>query len=496
MEDRRYIYALAAIFVLALALRLYFAFGTDQFSLDAYVGYRQVDSIRNTLLPSYVDDLSYSGRTHIFPPVYYYVLAGFSFFIGTALSLKIIPNLFACTIIIIIYLLVLELTKSRKISIFCAFTSAFIPVFFSNTLNSASSLSFTIPLTFYLFYCFLRIKEKRFLYHFLVFSFVLSLTSPISFLFIFAILIYLLLIKLEYRQENRLELEVILFVTFMTLWVNVLIYKNAFLFHSYNLIWQNIPSQVLSEYFKSVDIVSSVTSIGLLPLLLGIFAVYRYMFQEKDKRTYLLMAAALAVAFLLWAKLIDLVTGLMFLGAILVPLFGQSLKLFFDYVEKTKISDYADLFWIPLAILVVITSVASSIVAASVVMTDSVSPGEYKALLWMRDNTEKDSVVLSTLSEGDLITAIAERKNVADSDFILIRSSDIIFDDVKQMYTAILKTSAAEVLDKYGVNYIYLSSRAAGEFNISSLRYADGDCFRPVYDEGVKIYQVSCGIGK
>ncbi|MBW2967118.1 hypothetical protein KY362_01390, partial [Candidatus Woesearchaeota archaeon] len=71
---------LAVIFLVVLAVRLYLAFQTPNFALEeAYFNYRQVESIKSSFIPSYVDGLSYSGRTHIFPPVYYYLLSAFSF---------------------------------------------------------------------------------------------------------------------------------------------------------------------------------------------------------------------------------------------------------------------------------------------------------------------------------------------------------------------------------------------------------------------------------
>ncbi|MFH1064269.1 MAG: hypothetical protein V1729_04270 [Candidatus Woesearchaeota archaeon] len=494
-KKHQHYYLLALVFLFALAVRLYLAFQTPNFSVEeAYFNYRQVESIQHTGLPSYMDTLSYSGRTHIFHPVYHYLLAAFSFILGTALTLKIIPNILATMLVLVIYFIVLELTKNRNISLFCAFTSAFIPIFFTRTINSASLFSFTLPLIFYLVYCFMRIKERKFMYHFLFFSFVLSLTSAIAFFFVFGLIIYLFLVKLEYAVQNRIEVEVILFVTFLTLWINVLLYKKAFLFHSYALIWQNIPVQILSSYFKQVDVVASVTAIGFLPLLLGIFAVYKYMFKERDKRTYLLMAFALAVALLLWFKLITLDVGLMFLGAILIPLMGQAINLFFKYLEMTKISHTKSYFWILLFLLVVLTSMLPSVGRASLEIQDAVSPDEIGALAWLREVTPQDSIVLSTIGEGDIISAIAERKNVADDDFLLIRSSSDVFDEVDRMYTAMFKTHAVELMNKYGVDYVYFSRRAKAEFRITGLKYAEKDCFKLVYDKGVQIYRLTCEI--
>ncbi|MBW2964633.1 hypothetical protein KY363_04185 [Candidatus Woesearchaeota archaeon] len=493
LKKQHAIYLLAAIFICAFGVRLFLAFQSPTFEIgEAYFSQRQIESIKESYIPAYSDSLSYSGRTDVFPPLYYYVLSLFSLLFGTVLALKVIPNLFACSLVIIIYLIVMEMTKNRNISLFCAFTAAFIPGFFAGTVNSASIVSFTLPLVFYLIYCFMRIKERVFLNRFLAVAFVLALTSAISFLLVFALLIYLLLAKLEYKVQVRRELEVILFATFLTLWINVIIYKKAFLFHSYALIWQNIPVQILDSYFRQVDIIASVTNIGLLTLLLGVYAIYKYMLKERDKRTYLLMAFALAVAILLWFRLITLEEGLMFLGATLIPLMGQTLAIFFRYLEVTKISEYRVFFWIPLVLLLLLTSVLPSVAKASVSVSESVSIEELKALEWLRLSTPEESVVLSTIDEGSMIAAVAERKDVADSSFLLIRSPSDVYDDISSMYTVRFKTQAVELMDKYGVDYIYFSPRAKAQFGIDELKYVEPDCFELVYNETVLIYRSFC----
>jgi len=256
-----------------------------------------------------------------------------------------------------------------------------------------------------------------------------------------------------------------------------------------------MPSQILDSYFRQVDVFLSIANVGLIPLLFGIYAVYKYMFKERDKRTYLLMAFALAVALLLWFRLITLEVGLMFLGAILVPLLAQALDILFSYVEKTKVAAHANYLWAAIIIVFILTSVLPSIAYGSEVVKFSVSPAEIDALVWLRDSTPAGSVVLSTVSEGNLVAAIAQRKTAVDDDFLLIRESDDVFEDVKQIYTSILKTGAVELLNKYGVNYIYLSPRATAEFGITELKYAEKDCFDLVYDVSeVKIYKSLCEV--
>ena len=90
--------------------------------------------------------------------------------------------------------------------------------------------------------------------------------------------------------------------------------------------------------------------------------------------------------------------------------------------------------------------------------------------------------------EGNLITAIAKRRNVLDSRFLLQQDAKQRFADVKRIYTAYLEIEVVSLLDKYGAEYIYFSDNAKTLFNKEELSYV-GKCFEKVYDKDVQIYQ-------
>ena len=75
-----------------LSFRLFFAFSTETFDYDAYLGIRQINEILETNSPVFNDPLSYGGRTLLFSPLFYYLMAFFSIIVPYAL--KIIPNIF------------------------------------------------------------------------------------------------------------------------------------------------------------------------------------------------------------------------------------------------------------------------------------------------------------------------------------------------------------------------------------------------------------------
>jgi len=92
------------LFVLVLAIRLFIAFQSPYFNYDAYFSLRQAEHITTTGLPLYNDPLSYGGKTQLFAPLQYYVLAFFSLILPLTLVAKIIPNIFASLLVVLIYL--------------------------------------------------------------------------------------------------------------------------------------------------------------------------------------------------------------------------------------------------------------------------------------------------------------------------------------------------------------------------------------------------------
>ena len=71
---------LGLIFLITVGARLYMAFSVPHFEPEAYFTLRNVENIRHHYIPLFKDELSYGGRTLIFDPLYYYLLALFHLF--------------------------------------------------------------------------------------------------------------------------------------------------------------------------------------------------------------------------------------------------------------------------------------------------------------------------------------------------------------------------------------------------------------------------------
>jgi hypothetical protein len=486
---------LILIFVLTLSTRLYFSFSTPTYSSDkAYFQIRQIESIQQTSQPLYDDHLSFSGRRFIFPPLFGYVLAFLALIFPVGFTAKFFPNLFASSLIFFTYLIARRITKNSQIALFTAFISGFIPVFFQQTFNSISVYSVVIPLFFLLIYSFMNLKKKKWVYCYIITIIVLTLIHPSAILFIVGLWFYLLLVKLEGLKQSQAELEIVIFSTFFVVLSQFIMFKKIFLFHGPLVIWQNIPKGLLSNYFSQVSILQAIYYIGIIPALCGAYIVYRYIFKEKRQDIYLLVGFTFSVALLLWLRLVELKIGLMFLGVIIVLFFAQFYKLFISYIQKTRASKIVNLFAALIFALFIFTSVIPSLSLAQLTIETSVTEEEINALEWINENTNQNAVIMATVDEGNLITAVAKRKNVIDSNFLLITDAKQRFEDVNRVYTTFSVSEAVSILNKYDVDYLYFSSKAAYSYGLSELSYAGDKCFPLVYSNEIKIYKSVCNM--
>ena len=484
---------LILIFIFTLSARLYFSFSVPNYSSDnAYFNIRQVEYIQQTSKPLYDDSLSFSGRSFIFPPLFGYILAFIGLVFPINFTAKFFPNLFAASLVFFTYLIARKISKNSNIALLTAFISSFVPIFFQQTFNNISVYSLVMPLFFLLLYSFMNLRKKKWAYFYIATIVLLTLIHPSVILFVIGQWFYLLLLKVEGLKLNKAEVEMVIFSTFFVVLSQFIMFKKIFLFHGPLVIWQNIPKELLSNYFAQISVLQAVYYIGIIPAFCGIYLIYRYIFKEKQQEVYLLIGFIFSVALLLWLRLIQLNIGLMFLGVIIVLLFAKFCKLFLEYIKRTKVSRLSFYFGIVLVILFIITSVIPSFSLAQTTLQTSVTDDEIAALEWIRKNTPEDSVILGTVYEGNLITAIAQRKNIIDSNFLFIRDAEQRLADVSRVYTTFSMTDAIDLLNKYSVGYIYFSPKARRAYGIGELSYVDNKCFSEVYSNGAVVYKSLC----
>jgi len=483
-------FLLLAVFVFVFASRLYFAFSIPYFSSDdAYFNLRQIEHIRSTGLPLFSDDLSYSGNTFVFSPVFHYIIAFFSLFMPVSFAANIIPNLFASCTVFFMYLIVRRVTKNEGIGVFAGFISGFVPIFFAN-MNDVSVYSLVIPLFFLLIYLFIRIRDKYCFYGYVFLLIFLSFVHPIILVFCLGLVFFQILVIMESLGRDRAELEIILFSVFFVVWAQFLVYKRLFLFHGMSVVWQNIPSSLLSEHFLSISALEAIYMVGVLPLMYGVYVVFRYLFRDPRKDVYLFISFVLSTGLLLWLRLIEFRVGLIFSGLILVLLFSQHFKLYINYVKQTRAHRLLPLFALFFVFAFIITSVLPSFALAKNVVDSYITSDEIDALVWIKEHTPRDAGVVASVKEGNLIAAVSERRNIIDSYFFLHKDVTLRLEDIKKIFTSSLEIEVVDLMEKYDADYIYFSPVAIETYKINFLPFvSSGKCFEKVYgNTAVSVY--------
>jgi uncharacterized membrane protein len=129
-------------------------------------------------------------------------------------------------------------------------------------------------------------------------------------------------------------------------------------------------------------------------------------------------------------------------------------------------------------------------------INNSYSDDEIKALQWIKDSTPKDAVILSFPEKGTLINQVAGRKNVIDTNFMLIQSIDERYSDVERIYTTISVLEAIHLMEKYNADFLYVSKSTIKEkYSLPDINYSGDKCFLPVFEnDHIKIYQLRCEV--
>ncbi len=500
---------LIAIFAFVLALRLIIAFQIQYLDYEAYSTLRHVNSIKDSGLPLFKDELSYSGRTHVFSPVYHYFLALFSLFIPLELVAKIVPNILATLTLIVVFFIARTITEEDTTSLLTAGISGIVPVFFNNTINNASIYSAVIPLFFLTVYYFIStLRDETYVNKLLISMVALTLIHPASFILVLSLLIYAAFVKIQGFRESKRTSELVLFFLFLVFWVNMIIYKNAFLFHKETVIWQNVPQTVLMQFFGEVTFIESILSIGALPLIFGLISIYSAFFIIKRKTLTLLMSICTAIFLLVWLQFIQLSIGLMFLGIALCVMSAEALRKIYDSSKMLKLKNAAKYFVYGSAIIALITFLPT---VTYILNNQDSRPGQEDvvAFKWLKENVPENSVILTHPKEGSAMSFYSGKKNVMDENYLLIPNIDARYKDVTGVYKQRFLTSALETFNYYGINYVLLTNYSQEKLGIKKLYFLDDSCFEYVYPEidsqnnyqtnlqnHVRIYELKCILPK
>jgi hypothetical protein len=478
---------LVLIFIFTLTIRILIAFTTPNVTYDSYFHLRQVEHITETGTPLFQDDLSYGGREHRFLPLFHYVMAFFNLFLPITIVAKLIPNILIASLTLITYAITRKITNNNTAPLMTAFIAGFIPILF--TPNAFTVDALFLPLVFAIMYAFMNLSREKFVYAYVTLFLATSLTSSSTFLLLVGFVIYLLLSKLENKRIKKEEAEVIVFSFFFFVWLQFIFFKDVFLTQGIQFIWQNIPPQLVTQYFPQASIIGAIVSVSIIPFIAGIIVVYQSLFELKNTKAFLLISFVIATTLLTWLRFIPFTFSLGFFSVVLAILFGILYQNMENYIKKTKFTSKRVL---PILTIVLLTLSMIIPVIATAYSQDIPTTEDIAAFEWINTAIPANTTVVAALEEGHLVTYVSKKKNIMDTEFSLIPDTGKKLRDLRVLYTTAFQTQALEIMHEHGAQYIIFTPQAQERFQRDALPYITSECFEPVYNENVKIYKIKC----
>ncbi len=484
-------YLIILLFLIVLSIRIYLTFINPLLSSDeSYFHVKQVDNILRTGKPLLQDFASWNGSKHHLFATFHYLTSFFSLFFQKEVVFKILPQLFASLMVFPIYGIIKSIINNRNFAIIGAFMSAFIPVFFVNTVNIFTPLTFALFLLFSLVYFFINLEKN--LVYYIVFLAIASFSHPLILLYSFGLFGYVIFSKIENITLKQAEKEIIFISVFLPSLVYFVFYRNALLFHAKNIVWQNIPEQMLDIYFQNITILGSIYGISIIPLLFGLYAGYSYLFELKEKKTYLILGFIVSISILLWQKMIALNIGGAIIGILLCVLAAQSLHDLFKLINKTKISKMNNIVIAAIILLFVVTSLVPGIVEAKNKIINNPAKDQINAFSWIRTNSPLNSSFAALPEEGNYLNVLARVNNVIDTDFLMKKDSNTVYNDIRRIFLTHSEIEAVELMSKYSADYLLITQNAKEKLNFKKWGLQDSKCFEQVYNSGAEIYKKTC----
>jgi len=410
-----------------------FAYSDSMIGTTTYFHVRMAEMLLKGQL---FDPLSFGGRPYTYPPGFHLLLAGF-------LSVKefLLPFIGALGLVLCYYF-ARELGFNDEEALTASGILGLIPgyVYLSGHLNPRMPALLLMILTFFL----IKKAENNPHYEYLAsitFMFAL-LTHPFA-AFIGALFGLILFI----RRINDVLVPLVLGGSiFVIAWLLPL------------LLFNGIPPQ-LDFYHEYIELRSGVQyfvfeaavvsdSIGALTIIAALYSALKL----KTKGVNFLklwLFLSIAASMIVGNRLNEM---MLFPVAMLAA--KTVISLWSEFTDTFHLTDFVknNHFWLAGFLFY---SALAGLLAAGSLMYFPPSPADYSAMLWIRENTPEDSVVMGYWQDGHWITGIAQRKNVIDAyaEFA---------PDVDDRYYSMLKVmegsdvdEALKVLRKYNVKYIY-----------------------------------------
>lgn len=471
---------LLGIFLLALVIRLLpLTLGTIV-GLDSYlhrdIALRLLDT--GTLL-SY-DPLSLLGlKAYSYPPGFHVLLAGVMLLLPPNLASQLVPALLGALTVVIVFFVSREIFEDEQVSLFSAFFFATAPshVFRTATVLPESLGVFFFALSFLSIIKYVKTGGRKYIITSAVIFMFYMVSHRGWFIFVLSAVLFFLIYYAHLFKRKR---NFIIFATLSA--ASYLLIKKLFL-----ELLMRIPKEPVNAlgYPKWVGIVQ--LSLGVMGIILLV--------KTRDR---------LKMFVIVWAVFLLGVGAMSFrfrdpYGAIPVSMLaGYALVTYvIPNLPKLKYLPH-----VTLSVLVLASTVQGAY--TSIYMVTYPHEEDVEAMMWLRDNSPHDSVVLTWKEEGYYVIGIAERKDIIIWKKVyqgffeeppLIEEAKQAYKDVATIFRSTNKERALGLLDEYSVDYIYIDVRmrtALSALEYGLVEYLSYDThFKPILaNGGAELYSV------
>ncbi len=483
MKIKRRHYVLIGIVLSVILVRLFFSYSTPDFAPEAYTNLVIINDLQNGLNIMNLIDLNFYLNNVVFNSV----LMIFSAFISEFHAARLIPTIFAASLAVIVYLIVGRSTKNYTGALLSAFVASFVPAFFVHTLQSISVYSIAVPCFFIVLYSISYVRKRKYEYLYIYSLLVLLLLHPSVVIFVLSLLVYIMITQIDKVRRAREEWEIFFFTIFVYGWFTFLIYKIELFQLGPLIVWHNIPQKVLGDYLVGFTFFDIIGSVGVLPFVASGFVIYKTLFREKNRCINMLIASTITIFGLLLFSLVQLEVGLMFIGVIFSILLGFFYKSFKEYYLKTKV---ANTYWIAKVFFISVVALSTLIsgITAAMVYNDVDLSTEIRIVVDSLDQDMGGRIIISSPKTADLLTYRLGTKSILNQQYLQYSNSNLIYNDVYEIYTTPFIIDAIRLIKKYNVSYIFLGPTERTEFRVSDIKYNQVPCIIPIKTGKIMLY--------
>jgi len=195
----------------------------------------------------------------------------------------------------------------------------------------------------------------------------------------------------------------------------------------------------------------------------------------------------------MFLRLLEFSIGFIVISMALILLSAFSFNKVFDMIKMSKFSRFQFTTSIILLVIIMLFLIIPSFNLSLEIKKNAISKEEIEILKWANMNLEDGAIIYSDLSEGNLVTTIANKKSFIDKNFLLAPNVNQRIEDAELLATTWNRALALQKIKNYGINYLLLTDYLRDRYDIKEIKYFDDVCFDKVIGiERGAIYKVLC----